>query len=798
MATHAGAADMLPLPSAQEFALPLRSSAMVYEDRTGTLDFDQVRKLADENPDFFHPAESRMRTNTHPHSAWWLSIAMTNTTGAARRLVLVAGAPHLENVDFYLRQGNEIRHARAGTLVPILQQADLGRFPILPFVMAPGETVSVWVKIKSHSPSALNPVLYTSRLYSAAVTMTTSADGVLVGVAGALVWCMLLAGVITRRGQFVWIAVIAAAALWREATAREYLQRLLWPLDGTWGYRLELTLDVVYLVLCAMFVRSAARRDTAPIPGARVYPAVAAMLAGCLLLAMLLPRGPARLPLPVAVGLFQALCCAFAAYMLVSAMLLARRARTALSPPLPRGASSTALLLGLSACFIAADGLIRTTGPRLETPLIPVSFILRSGSPVLAVLATMGNLSVLTLWAARQPGQSRRRRTLATGRPRALPPAAGAPDADRARPAGADVRPACAAAHTAPQAARAATTHGSTAAAPAVAPRILPARDADRQATILSYVGHDLRAPLAIISGYIRLLRQAAAPAQHAYLDVIERSIGHQFGLIDEVLAYSKSELQPFTLHPEEVDLPALLEELAHFGIALCAHQRNTFEYLPAPTLPARVWLDGKRLRQAVLNLLGNAAKFTTEGTVRLEARLRRHADRQAELELGVFNNGAHIAAEDQAGIFAAFRQLHRRESGLGLGLFIVERIANGMGGTVQLESSPERGNRFSLVIPITLIGPSVVATRPMGRTPAYAAAAPQLEAPPLAARLVLSRLARDGELSEIENWVVETRVLYPRYTGFYDEVAKCVETFDMECLQRLALQGTTGPAAEA
>uniref|UniRef100_UPI0039F07CC3 ATP-binding protein n=1 Tax=Bordetella sputigena TaxID=1416810 RepID=UPI0039F07CC3 len=753
------------LPGEHEFAVALGPFITAYEDRGGRLDFKQIRALEAENPRIFQAAEIKNRAAPHPDSAWWLLLTISNPWNAVNRMKLVAGPSNLESVDFFVEHGDELSHTRAGTQVPILQQQDLTRFPTLRLSLGRDESVRVWIKIKSHTAFSLDPVLYTQRLFQTAASVTTSADSVLIGAGGALVWCLLLVAILARRAPFLWLAAIGAGAVVREAAGRDYLQRLLWPLDATWGYRLELTLDVLYLALCAMFVRRTASSEAVAIPGTRVYPLAIACLSIGLLAAMLLPP-PMALPIRACLWLYQGVTGALAACMLASAALLVRRAGTAPATPASRRARTTAALLALSALFIVVDAVVRTMGPVLPFPLMPNAMLLDSGSPPLALLAVAGNVTVLTLWAAGQFAMWRRPRA-ATPLRTPAPPLAPPKPAWPAAPA-----------------------------SPAIPAADLPASTGQKstvadQAMILSYVGHDLRAPLAIISGYVRLLRQAAAPTQHAYLDVIERSVGHQFSLIEEVLAYGKLELEPFAVQPEEVDLPLLLEELAHFGIALCIHQRNSFEYVPAPTLPALVLVDAKRVRQAVLNLLGNAAKFTTSGTVKFEAQVRRTEGRQAELRLSVFNDGPHISVENQRDIFLAFRQLHRRESGLGLGLFIVEQITHAMGGDVRVESAPERGNRFSLTLPIKLVNASAVATHPIGQTSTHAAQGPQLEAPPLAVRLVLSRLAHDGELSEIENWILETRADYPQYKVFYDEVAKCVETFDMEGLQRLALQGT-------
>jgi signal transduction histidine kinase len=793
----AGATDTLVLPGDQESAIRLQPYIKVYEDRTGRLDFDQVRELEEKNPNIFQPTEIRNLAASHPLSAWWLHATIANRSDPVRELRLVAGPPNLERVDFYLLQADAIQHTQAGTLVPILRQQDMSAFPTLRFNLPRGETVQIWIKIKSHSPWAPQPVLYTKMLFATAATTTTIADGLLIGALWALGWCMLLIAIVMRCMPFLWLSAIAAAAGLREAATREHLQRLLWPLDTAWGYRLELTLDAAYMVLFALFVHSVARRDTAPIPGTRIYPRIAATLYACLLLALLLRDHIVNLPIHIAMWTYQGLAYSLAACLLGSAILLARRTRPATTTPLARRTLGSSILLGLSAVFIIADTAIRTTGSPLSQPLLSVSFILDSGSAPLALLTMGGTLTVLTVWAARQLS-GRRSSEPTEGGPRAPHPTPAMPVTAQIAPTGTP-SPATAPASTSTPAsvlappetaishpdAPPASTMAAASYAPAAATEI-----ADRQAMILSYVGHDLRAPLAIISGYIRLLRQAAAPAQHNYLDVIERSVAHQFSLIEEILAYGKAELQPFALSPRDVDLPALLEELAYFGIALCTHQRNSFQYLPAPTLPAVVSLDARRLRQAVLNLLGNASKFTSDGTVRFEAYIRRNGLPRPELHLSVFNDGPHIPTQDQNGIFLAFQQLHRRESGGGLGLFIVERIVHAMGGVIGVESSPERGNRFSLTIPIRITSPTAVATRQIECAPVRSTYVPQLEAPPLAVRLALSALARDGELSEIENWVADTRAVYPQYTTFYNEVAKCVETFDMECLQRLALQG--------
>jgi signal transduction histidine kinase len=756
------AGDALILPRDRGIAVSLHSFAGVYEDRSGQLGVGEIRQLEQDDPGTFRTPRQARRFAKYSSSAWWLRTVIENGTGGMQDLVLLAGPPNLELVDFYVRQQGVWRHSRAGSLVPSVAQQDLTRYPTLRFSLAPDESVQVLMRVKSHTPFRLNPVLYSQETFRMAKLATIVSDGMLIGGIGTLAVCAFLISILMRRLPFLWLSAIAAVAALREAAARAYLQRLFWPLDSTWGYRLELTLDTLCLALVAIFVYSVARRGTVPVPGMRVYAANAAILLACTVLAAFIPLSAATL-----LALIAAVC--LAASMLASALLLARRSRL------------IAGLSGLSALLIVLDLAVKTINSPLGAPLSPPAMIMDSGMPFCELMISVANFVALALWAAHSLEKDAGAETLAVSDAKAKS------TLDTAQIAGANSGARVQSAGEAP-----AGTAGEESGhkAKGMATAAMPAAEAaNREAMILSYVGHDLRAPLATISGYTRLLRQAAPPSQHAYLDVIELSVGHQFSLIEELLAYSKLELQPFTIAPEEARLPALMEELARFGIALSAHNGNSFEYLPSATLPALVSLDRKRLRQAVLNLLGNAGKFTREGMVRLEARMDQGPG-HSELHIHVVNDGPNIAAPDQQKIFSAFRQLRLRESGIGLGLFIVERIARGMGGDIRLESSPNAGNRFSLIVPVGVIDPTGVPTRAIRHTPARDAHAGHMDAPPLSARLALAKLARDGELSEIEKWVDETRLAHPHCVTFYDEVATCIDNFDMERLQRMALLG--------
>jgi signal transduction histidine kinase len=734
----AGHAARPVILSGHESAISLRPFVDILEDRSARWDLRQVLEAVQAEPWRFQPAEGFRRTAVYSDSAWWLRAKVINPTDTPRVMILVAGPPDLERVDFYLEQGGAWQHTAAGSLVPPALQQDPTRHPSLRLTLDPGESVQLMIRLKSHSPIRLNPFLYSRETFTAASITTTVADGLLIGGMAAAAWCALLIAVARRGRSFLWLAALTAAAALHEAAACAYVQRMFWSAESGWGYRLGLALGTLCLGLFVGFLHSVARHNRIPIPGTPVYAAIGATLLVLAALATILPIQVTAL-LALIMVVILALC------MLASAALLFRRSRR------------TAGLIVFCGVLIIAAAAFETVNLPIVTAFSPSYLTLESGTPAITMLVMGVNLSLLTMWAFHN-NHLRRRRYAASTRVK-----------QRAR-----VRLSLYPDHRWTPAARA----------------LRNAEESARQKTmILGYVSHDLRAPLATIAGYTQLLRQDAQPTQHKHLDVIERSVGYQFSLVDEILAYATAELQPFTIAPERIHLAALLEELARFGIALCGQHGNGFQYLPAPSLPAVVWLDGRRLRQAVLNLLSNAASYTTNGMVVFETLVREHHEHTV-LELHVRNNGPAIAQEDQAGIFSAFKQSRGREGGAGLGLFIVERIVHGMGGTIHLESDPAAGTRFSLSVPLNVADPTSVVPASIHHSPDHDEQRLHLNAPPLAARLVLARRARDGEITAIAQWVDEARALHPECTPFYDEVAACIQAFDMERLQRLALLG--------
>jgi signal transduction histidine kinase len=309
---------------------------------------------------------------------------------------------------------------------------------------------------------------------------------------------------------------------------------------------------------------------------------------------------------------------------------------------------------------------------------------------------------------------------------------------------------------------------------------------------ILGYVSHDLRAPLSTINGYAKLLLGTATQHQARLIQFIDRSIHYQLALIDELLEFTKAELQPLDLDPQEIDLPAFLDDISSFAVALCAQQNNEFTRRVLTPLPQTVIVDRTRLQQVLLNLLSNASKFTHDGQVTLSVDAHEEAG-ACHIGIEVADTGIGFDVDDKNELFEAFRQVHPTDGGTGLGLFIADRIVRSMGGTLQVSSLPGAGSSFSLRIavrnPGSMLVPPTQADRPV---------APAAEATPTPRRVhdmsscpepdALDRLAgfaRNGRFTEIEQWI-ETQSANPDYADFLKEVRHRIDALDFQAIALL------------
>lgn len=226
----------------------------------------------------------------------------------------------------------------------------------------------------------------------------------------------------------------------------------------------------------------------------------------------------------------------------------------------------------------------------------------------------------------------------------------------------------------------------------------------------LANMSHEIRTPMNGVLGFAELMLQGDLAAdQRRFAELIVQSGRSMMMLLNDVLDLSKIESGQFAIHRAPVDLHASLAECAALhrpaaarkGVALdltcdCADGADCD--CAAATLPW-VLTDGLRLRQIMLNLIGNAVKFTEVGQIRVSYRIARE-----ELRVTVADSGIGISPLQLETIFHPFTQgeadIARRFGGTGLGLSISRQLAGLLGGRIEVESTPGEGSRFALVLP--------------------------------------------------------------------------------------------------
>lgn len=222
----------------------------------------------------------------------------------------------------------------------------------------------------------------------------------------------------------------------------------------------------------------------------------------------------------------------------------------------------------------------------------------------------------------------------------------------------------------------------------------------------LASMSHELRTPLTSIISYAEMIAENAnddARAQdQADAVVILDASRHLLALISEILDFSKLEAGAVTLEFSKVDVRCLVGALKQTSAPLFSSNRNTFACRIEDSI-GTIETDQMRLRQCLLNLVSNAAKFTHDGAVSLETYLEERGG-AVGVRFDVIDTGIGIPADSLKRLFDPFTQadetITRRYGGTGLGLAITKQLAQRLGGTLSVTSEPGVGSTFSLWIP--------------------------------------------------------------------------------------------------
>jgi len=219
----------------------------------------------------------------------------------------------------------------------------------------------------------------------------------------------------------------------------------------------------------------------------------------------------------------------------------------------------------------------------------------------------------------------------------------------------------------------------------------------------LARMSHELRTPLNAVMGYAQILKMDAAvtPKQRNGLEIIHSSGQHLLTLIVDILDLSRIEADKAELRLAPVELATRMNAVADIVRVMAVDKQVTLDLRLDPALPRAVLADDKRLSQILLNLLGNAVKFTYVGGVTLSVALLPSAETlpgHVMLRFEVSDTGVGIADDQVERLFEPFEQagsVEQRVGGTGLGLAISRQLVRMMGGEIRLESRPGEGSRF-------------------------------------------------------------------------------------------------------
>ncbi len=717
----------------------------VFEDVSGLLSIDTVLSrpgpLAEAT---FLPGDPIALQSPRADTVWWLRFSLRNTASRSVPLRLLLGPPGLKRVDAFIEKQDERLHLRAGAAVPMQEHSHASRLPSFSFRLDPGEQANVHIRVQSSRAIQLLPRLYHEEAYLAKEGISRLWDGLLFGGLLSLGWCVLLIALLSRRLAYLCLGLLCLGIMLYEASIRGYAKLYLWPDATDWGLRSTAVLGYGCLALFAFFLGSFAKSENIAMRGRGCFLLFA--FTECVL------ASAAFMSDLHAVAVASAYASLFFSFCILMAALL-----------MLKNAAPTARLVLLTAIFFLLHIGLRTIERLDQTP----GFIRHLGiddvstGPVAAVFGLGITLIVLAAWINHLRLQRKAARDdLALWQEQ---------DQQRLRD----------------EVAR--QTHALN--------QALQYADAKnrQKSEMLGYISHDLRAPLATIVGYARRLGRTLPPEQSTYVQAIERSANYQLTLIDDLLEYAKGEIQPLQLAPAPVEFSALMEDIAQYAHALSAQQSNVFILHAETPLPTHISIDSRRLQQVLLNLLSNAAKFTRQGSIRLSVGAHR-LERSWRLHFDVADSGIGIASRDQPHIFKVFTQLGVEQGGVGLGLFIAQRIVEGMGGALQLSSKPGVGSRFSFAIEAPCLDDAVLpggavsakASSPPGHLP-FPAGTPY-PIPPAHARMDLAGFARDGHLTDIEEWLHHMSGSEPSYPDFLAEMHAALQVLDLERVESLAL----------
>lgn len=630
----AGAAEIRI--AGDEAATALAPFVSTFEDKSAEMGIDQVIAV-----DAFAPNAELLRPG-FTRSAIWLKIEVTNVSALPLTRWLEVQPARLLDATLFLPDGKHWRRLEAGTAHPFAQRPVAATNAVFPIALKPREVMMAYLRIAGPMPIAIVPVLWDPLAFRTQESRTRLADGLLLGGLAIMPLLGLLLLSIFRDPAFLFNVLATTTYFFGEFADKGYSFMHLWPEANDWltrGMPLYALLGVGFNLL---FLRSLlhTRRNFPRINrlllallGAEWLPAFGILFGDPGFWAAL--SFPQHFPITlvmVLVGLYAAVQDVHAARYYTVAYAI----------------------LAVGSLFHGMTMAGLPLPPVLEHYALPVGMLLNN----LFLLASV----VDRVMAVRREKEAAQNTLLASR-------AAQKAELER-------------------------TVEDRTA---ELNDALAETRKASQtQALLLAYISHDLRVPLATIMNCVHRLERHEDPEVRHHQATIERSATHQLELIDDLVEYARGEFDRLELTPEPTFLYDWLDTVAGQAELLASQRGNRFILRASQNLPPVVVLDAKRLRQVVINLLANAAKFTDNGEVRLSLQAGPRSDGKVALEFTVEDTGKGIPSDDMERIFQPFERRQSKREGSGLGLSIARQIVRAMGSDLNAASTLGVGSRFT------------------------------------------------------------------------------------------------------
>ncbi|MDM8568949.1 ATP-binding protein, partial [Thiotrichales bacterium HSG1] len=301
------------------------------------------------------------------------------------------------------------------------------------------------------------------------------------------------------------------------------------------------------------------------------------------------------------------------------------------------------------------------------------------------------------------------------------------------------------------------------------------------KSVFLSSMSHELRTPLNGILGYAQILKldKNLTNEQIEGLNTIYQSGNHLLSIINDILDTAKIEAGKLELYLTPIDLHSLVNEVINLMQVAAQHIQLVIE-IPYD-LPVAIEADEKRLRQILLNLLGNAIKFTMEGTVTLRVKHQVIEQNRATIRFEIQDTGVGLTPKQTKTIFQPFEQVGAQKGqGTGLGLSITNRLVRLMAGELKVFSIFGKGSTFWFEITVQVLSEGHFIQPKIPKTTTI------IIPPPLEELQTLHKLTMYGDLEQVQNAVKKLIEVDDKYVSFVQAIDKYAQEFDDDAILEL------------